>query len=110
MTKYFYLRDKHHQPVGCVASKIDYNNRQVLYHISLLHDGDSFDKKVARDIACGRLTKEPLCIPFDDVGVLTAHMVNKAVMLKIAHNMVLGKDVCSSSKARSAAKRWLRDK
>jgi len=54
--KMFYLRDKHGFPVACVASTKETEDT-VKYTVSTHNPMDRYDKKTARHIALGRLTK-----------------------------------------------------
>lgn len=92
-------------PVGCIAIDLseptegENPTRQIRYQVSVLNPSDKFDRKVARQLAKGRLVESPLVIPrvksdIDMTGV------TEQVMLDIAWREEL------PSRARKAAARW----
>ena len=107
MIRYFYLRNEKNQPIGCVASKLDREGEKLLYHFSILHKKDQFNRTRAREIADGRLEKEPLQISFAELGTVNAHSIHKAIMTSISANVSLSENGKTSSRARMAASRWL---
>lgn len=63
--RFFYLRNSYEQgkkgaPVGCVAITLE--NGGIAYQVSTLNPSDDFDRRVARDLALGRLVNSPIII------------------------------------------------
>lgn len=103
--KIMYLRAFSGQPVGCIAMSYDKTNRVVKYQVSYLNPRDKFEKKVARDIALGRMDTKPVEVELDSYykrsAPITSHDITKAVMNDIS----LKKS--ASSRASKAVNRWL---
>jgi hypothetical protein len=102
-----YLRDSKGQPVGCVAIKIktavgrSNGVTLVTYQMSVLNPLDRFDRRMARQLALGRLTEAPLTTTIDHVSP-TRREVSLAVMSDIKN------DSSAPARARKAASLWLR--
>lgn len=94
-----YLRDKHYQPHGCVAIQINPRTQFVEYNISTLNPADRFDRKVARELALGRMLLEPetLRVPRNP----SLHDISIAVMRDLACSKT------APSRAVKSAKLWL---
>lgn len=102
-SRIMFLRDSQYHPCGCVAITIDRRNHRISYQYSVLNPNDKFDRKIARQLAIGRLIEVPMHIAFSRDTEFSMHLVSKFVMQHIA---------CSkSSPARAvrAAKIWLKD-
>ena len=100
-----YLRDKSGQPVGAVAIKVsrDPERPHAQYQVCAANlREDKFDRTIARYFALGRLVEAPFVVPLIDEEA-TMHEISWAVMQDIANYSGL------PSRARQAAKRWLRD-
>lgn len=100
-----YLRDKSGQPVGAVAIKVsrDPEHPHAQYQVCAANlREDKFDRTVARYFALGRLVEAPFVVSLID-GDATMHEISWAVMQDMANYSGI------PSRARQAAKRWLRD-
>ncbi len=99
-----YLRDRSNNPVGCVAIKlhrhVEYDRQLVEYQVSVLNPLDRFDRATARHLALGRMVEAPLTVrvPVEP----SMYEVSSEVMRDIAS------DSGQPTRARQAAKRWLR--
>jgi hypothetical protein len=100
-----YLRDRNGNPVGCIAIKlhrhVEYDRCLVEYQVSVLNPLDRFDRATARQLALGRMVEAPLTVrvPADP----TMFEVSSEVMRDIVS------DSGQPTRARDAAKRWLRN-
>ncbi len=70
----------------------------VSYQYSALHPNDEFNKLLARQIAEGRLLKNPITIPADTTR---GHAISKSVMEHIVENS-------KSDRAKMGARNWLK--
>jgi hypothetical protein len=99
-----YLRDRKGDPQGCVAIKllphVEFDRQVIVYQVSVLNPVDRFDRALARQLALGRMVEKPLTVrvPADP----TMYQITWHVMSDIA------KDSGQPTRARAAAKRWLR--
>jgi hypothetical protein len=57
MIKFSYMRDSENRPLACVC--FESSNGVVNYGVSFWNPKDKFDKRVAREVAYGRLQKHP---------------------------------------------------
>lgn len=57
-----YLRDRNKRPVGCIAVSIDRLRCRAEYQYSVLNPLDDFNRKVARQLALGRLIESPIVL------------------------------------------------
>lgn len=89
-------------PVGCIAIKVSKSGRFVKYQVSVLNPLDRFDRATARHLALGRLAEAPLTVRLPTGAPLNMEEITRAVMLDIAI------DTQAVSRARKAAKQWLR--
>ena len=102
-----FLRDSKGQPVGCVAIKIKTAVGRtagvtlVTYQMSVLNPLDKFDRRMARQLALGRLVEAPLTTTIDHVSP-TRREISQAVMQD------LREDAFAPTRARKAASLWLR--
>lgn len=103
--RFFYLRDNRQQPVACVAVAFDKDLKQAAYGISVLNPKDRFDRNVARDIAVGRLIRNPnkvnLFCPSKDI---TCHLITE----KIMQDLLMWDSSELPARARKAASQWLK--
>lgn len=103
-----FLRDSKGQPVGCVAIKIKTSvgryggTTLVTYQMSVLNPLDKFDRRMARQLALGRLTEAPLTTTIDYPSPSRTE-ISRAVMEDIKH------DPSAPTRARKAAKQWLKE-
>ncbi len=94
-----YLRNRSGQPVGCVMIKR--TPSEIQYNMSVLNPEDDFNRVLARQIAKGRLDSHPRKIDNKQLN-LSMHEITRAVMSDIERNIM------APSRARKAAKNWLR--
>jgi hypothetical protein len=94
-----YLRDRNYQPVGCIAIRLNPRTQFVEYGVSVLNPVDKFDRKVARQLALGRLVEAPetLLVPRNP----TIHVISLAVMRDLSTRKLV------PGRAARAAKLWL---
>lgn len=99
-----YLRDRSGNPVGCIAIKllphVEYDRQLVVYQTSILNPLDQFDRAFARQLALGRMVEKPLTVRV--ISDPSMHEITSEVMRDIAS------DSGQPTRARQAAKRWLR--
>lgn len=93
-----FLRDRHNHPVGCVVIKTNRHNNTAQYQLSVLNPADRFDRKVARQLALGRLTEAPLSVTLSKNANM--HDITRAVMTDLINQK-------SPTRAVKAAKLWL---
>lgn len=88
------------RPIGCIAIKVVPSNNTAIYQLSVVNPLDAFDRKMARQLALGRMVEEPVSvsIPQD----FTMHDVSEAVMQDIAQSNR------NATRARKAAKLWFK--
>lgn len=100
-----YLRDENGHLVGCIAirehaASAGEHYALVEYRLSVRNPEDNFDKDVARQLAVGRLVEAPYTCRV--AAHPNMHEVGAAVMKDIS------RDSNAPSRARRAAKAWLR--
>ncbi len=93
-----FLRNSNKIPCGCVA--VNYTNGTLSYQFSVLNPADSFDRKLARLIACGRLAKDPILVS-NLPQVKSSHEITRTVMEDLASLSY------APARAIKAAKLWL---
>lgn len=98
-----FLRDNQYRPCGCVAITIDRRNHRLSYQYSALNPSDKFDRKIARQLALGRLVETPLHISMRHEGEISMHRVSEMVMRNLSTSKF------APARAVRAAKIWLRD-
>lgn len=101
-TRIQFLRDSQFRPVGCLAINLDLRNHRLTYQMSVLNPADRFDRKVARQLALGRLVEAPVSVPLPRGKEFTMHDISEVVMRHVANSKAPGR-------ARKAAKMWLND-
>lgn len=100
--KIMFLRGVNNFPVGCLAfsyTKSASNTSTIQYQISTLNPCDAFDRRVARQLAIGRVIERPISIQIDN-NISYNEMV-KRIMI----DMVNRSEV--PNRSRSAAVKWL---
>jgi len=101
-TRIMFLRDANDRPVGCLAISVDRRNHRVDYGISVLNPADKFDRKMARQLAIGRMVETPFhTYLMKKDKELNMHHISDCVMMHVAY--VSG----APSRAVKAAKYWL---
>jgi len=98
--RFMFLRTDSGFPVACVAMKYS-KAGMVTYGVSTQHPKDRFNRKLARDLALGRLVSSPW------IAVVlgqnpSAHDISRAVVSDLLKKAVL------PSRTYSAAKKWLK--
>lgn len=100
-TRIMFLRDANDRPVGCLAISVDRRNHRLNYGISVLNPADKFDRKVARQLAIGRLVEVPFTVALKRDEELNMHVISERVMKHVAYGSG------APSRAVKAAKYWL---
>lgn len=119
--KYFYLRDNKNFPVACVVS--DFVNGTLYAAISNYNRQDQFSRQEARSYARKYLSSGRTILEYDGfikpegrktfetsfvTNSVAAHLTPKEFILACLIHTERGREL-SSSAARQAAKRWLRN-
>lgn len=99
--RHMFLRDASYNPVGCLAIQLDRRNHRLNYQFSVLNPRDAFNRKLARQLALGRLVEEPFRVNLPRNREVSMHDVTHAVMFHLLNN---GK---APTRAVKAAKFWL---
>jgi hypothetical protein len=94
-----FLRDRSGNAIGCVVISIDRNKKKAYFNISVQNPADTFNRKLARQLAIGRMIESPMTVALKKDA--TMHDVTAAVMLSIRANKDLPK------RAVQAASNWL---
>jgi len=103
-----FLRDSKGQAIGCLAIKAESNVGRnggyttITYQMSVLNPLDKFDRKMARQLALGRLVESPISLTMRDS---TPH--RKAITQLVMEN--IKNDPLAPTRARKAANLWLRE-
>lgn len=85
--KFFYIRNESDFPVGCVVYK--QYGYAVMWAFSTHNPKDKFDKKIARDVAMGRLTKH-----YQTIWLKQEHQSHSSdIMLKILQTIGYNKQI-----------------
>ena len=91
-----FLRGSNNHPVGCIAMRLGGNS--VAYQVSTLNPVDKFNRRVARQLALGRLLESPFLIQANASNI---HETVRSVMQDISRNKSV------SNRARICAARWI---
>lgn len=94
-----YLRSMDGRPVGCLAIVVNRQAGELSYQLSVLNPADRFDRKVARQLALGRLLEVPKTIKIAKNA--TMHDISRAVMTALVNTKG------TPTRAAKAAKFWL---
>jgi hypothetical protein len=78
--------------------KLNRHNNEAQYQLSVLNPADRFDRKVARQLALGRLTEAPMQVNLPKNA--TMHDISRAVMEDISKRNL-------PTRAVKSAKFWL---
>jgi hypothetical protein len=97
-----YLRGRHNHAVGCIALQVNKENCMITYQVSVQNPQDRFNRKLARQIAIGRLIENPLTILASDNDLAGTRNITIAVMESIANNIFQ-----LPTRAVKCAKAWL---
>jgi hypothetical protein len=95
-----YLRSNEGHPVGCLAILVNRKGAALSYGFSVLNPADKFDRKVARQLALGRLMEAPVTVNVmrEDLNM---HEITRNVMKSLVINRK------TPARAVKAAKLWL---
>lgn len=96
-----FLRDASFHPVGCVAISVNRLRGELQYQYSVLNPSDDFNRKLARQLALGRLVENPIKLPLSRDANM--HEISTVVMTDLEHSDN------APSRAVKAAKLWLND-
>lgn len=97
-----FLRDKSGNPVGCLAIIAFPDSNTVEYQFSVANlEQDTFDRKVARGLALGRLVELPISVRLPARN-FTMYDISRAVMKNLTRREGV------PSRAVKAAKLWLK--
>lgn len=99
--RYIYLRDTKQQPCACIAVVYNKKASTVSYALSVLNPRDRFNRKVARDLAVGRLVQKGVSIDLSQVKSINCHVISRQIL----SDLITWEDL--PSRARKSAKRWL---
>ena len=101
--RYIYLRDNKKAPQACVAVLYSAKNKKVAYGLSVLNPQDRFNRKVARELAAGRLALYGNYLDLSEVPEINCHVITRRILTDLLtweHEELPGR-------ARKSAKRWL---
>lgn len=111
--RFFYLRTEpktpqdRGNPVACLCVFFNKDTKQVSYGFSTLNPLDTCKKAVAKDLAAGRLIRNPhkvnIWSPSMNEEDITCHYINR----RILQDMLMLDRKELPSRARKAAIRWL---
>lgn len=113
--RFFYLRTEPTEPnargapIACLAVFYDKSIKKVSYGVSTQNPLDTCKKSVAKDLAAGRLLRNPHTIniwaPSMKEEEITCHYINR----RILQDMLMLERHELPSRARKAALRWLEE-
>ena len=103
--RYIYLRDSKKAPQACIAVLYSPKNKRVAYGLSVLNPQDRFNRKVARELAAGRLALygNEYHLDLSEAPEINCHVITRSILIDLLtweHDQLPGR-------ARKAAKRWL---
>ncbi len=93
-----YLRSMNGQPIGCLSISLK-DSKTAQYQISVLNPLDKFNRKVARQLAIGRLVESPFTVQ------IPKNASRHDIMASVMKHIVSHKDL--PSRARKAARFWI---
>jgi hypothetical protein len=96
-----YLRNSKKFPMACIAIALDRPNGAISYQYSVFNPEDHFDKRMARELALGRLISRPVKITDQD-SEINFNQISWAVMEHLSQSKT------APTRAVRAAKRWLK--
>lgn len=105
-TRIMFLRNAPHpdhrlgSPCGCLAISVDRRNHRLSYQYSVLNPADQFNRKLARQLAIGRLVESPITIACPRSENLSMHNISWIVMSHLAGSK-------APVRAIKAANNWL---
>lgn len=95
-----FLRDVNYKPCGCIAITVNRGNNTAQFQVSVLNPIDRFDRKVARQLALGRMLEVPITVSIP--ANASMHDITEAVMAHIFDNKTK-----FPARAVKGAKLWL---
>jgi hypothetical protein len=98
-----YLREKDGYPTGCIAIDIDRDNHTISYQLSVKNPFDCYNKALARQIAIGRLSVDPIVIDVTEDDLSSTRSITYAVMKNVSNSTIVPK------RAARLARSWLRE-
>ena len=96
--RFMFLRTDKGVPVSCVAMKVS-KSGEVTYGVSTQHPKDRFNRKVARELALGRMVSKPEVVK---VNTISMHEISRTVVADLL------KKEATPTRAYMAAKKWLK--
>ena len=78
--RYFYLRDVAGSPVGCIAAMYFAKAKCAKYGVSTRNPQDRFDRKVARELAAGRLAIDPAEVDLTAEETINYHTITRHIL------------------------------
>lgn len=112
--RHFYLRDRDTLfPVACIATERQTNDTKIAYALSVFHEGDDCDIRIARRIARGRLEKyingsyDQKDEGWAKFGVVLLEDPKANAKIKLLAAVASDREIPSA--ARAAAKEWLKN-
>lgn len=101
--RYFYLRDRHDQPIACVAAMYFQKDKRLSYGLSVRNPLDHFNRKVARELAAGRLALYGVPLDLSDEPEVNCHTITRRILKDLLYTNQL------SSKAMTQIEKKRRD-
>jgi hypothetical protein len=98
-TRIMFLRNESYRPVGCIAITVNRHSKTASYQFSVLNPADNFDRKIARQLAIGRLVEQPIDVYISNNASM--HDISESVMVDLAFSER------APTRAIKAAKLWL---
>lgn len=94
-----FLRNSSSHPIGCLAISVNRLHGELSYQYSVLNPRDEFDRKIARQLALGRLVEKPikLALPRD----ANMHEISTVVMSDLERSST------APNRAVKSARLWL---
>lgn len=78
--RYFYLRDQHHQPQACIAAIYFKKDKRLNYGLSVRNPSDHFDRRVARELAAGRLALYGTPLDLSDEPEVNCYVITRRIL------------------------------
>lgn len=91
-----FLRDERNFPVGCIAMHRE--GAYISYQLATLNPADRFDRKIARQVALGRLVERPIKVAIFEDSMIK---IMRSIMVDIANA------TSTPNRSKKAATRWL---
>lgn len=99
--RYFYLRDRHDQPIACVAAMYFQKDKRLSYGLSVRNPLDHFNRKVARELAAGRLALYGVPLDLSDEPEVNCHTITRRILKDLLYtNQLSSKSMTQIEKKR----------